>query len=94
MAFAAVITTGLGLAAGFPVILGYVGQLYASLSGTAFSIALVIALLGNTILNYLFGWIAREYSVTWLPAQIIVCALCMFILLLLINQRIKGKVKI
>jgi MFS transporter, FHS family, glucose/mannose:H+ symporter len=94
MAFTAVITTGLGLAAGFPVILGYVGQLFASLSGTAFSIALVIALLGNTILNYLFGWIAREYSVTWLPAQIIVCALCMFILLLLINQKIKGKVKI
>ena len=58
VAFAAVIITGLGLAAGFPVILGYVGQLYATLSGTAFSIALVIALTGNTIINYLFGLVA------------------------------------
>jgi len=94
MAFLAVITTGLGLAAGFPVILGYVGQLYASLSGTAFSITLVIALMGNTILNYLFGWVARQYSVTYLPMQVIACAICMLILLLLIKKRLTGKVKI
>ena len=93
-AFAAVIVTGLGLAAGFPVILGYVGQLYANLSGTAFSIALAIALMGNTLLNYFFGWVARQYSVTYLPMQSIVCALFMFVLLILIKQRITGKVKI
>jgi len=61
MAFVAVIIIGLGLAAGFPVILGYVGQLYRELSGTAFSISLVIALIGNTLLNYLFGYISREF---------------------------------
>ena len=49
------IITGLGLAAGFPVILGYVGQLYANLSGTAFSIALVIALDGKYY-SELFFW--------------------------------------
>ncbi len=94
MAFVAVIITGLGLAAGFPVILGYVGQLYANLSGTAFSIALVIALTGNTLLNYFFGWIVRQYSVSYLPVQMIACVICMGILFILIKQKITGKVNI
>jgi fucose permease len=93
MAFSAVIVTGLGLAAGFPVILGYVGQLYRELSGTAFSISLVIALIGNTLLNYLFGYISRQYGVTYLPVQIIACTVCMFIVLYLIKRKISGKVK-
>ena len=92
VAFVAVIVTGLGLAAGFPVILGYVGQLYKDLSGTAFSIALVIALVGNTLLNYLFGYIARHYSINFLPIQIIACTLCMFTLLLLVKKKISGRV--
>lgn len=94
VAFTALIITGVGLAAGFPVILGYVGQLYAHLSGTAFSIALVIALTGNTIINYLFGLIAENYSVNYLPLLILACVICMIILLLLIKQKIAGKVKL
>ncbi len=94
LSFAAVMFTGIGLAGGFPVILGYVGQLYASLSGTAFSIALVIALTGNTILNYLFGRIAERYSAAYLPMQIIACIICMMIILVLIRQNIKEKVKL
>ncbi len=93
-AFAALIITGLGLAAGFPVILGYVGQLYASLSGTAFSIALVIALTGNTLINYSFGAFAGKNRVDYLPATILVCIVCMFILLLLIKQKIASKIKL
>jgi hypothetical protein len=89
-----VIFTGIGLAGGFPVILGYVGQLYASLSGTAFSIALVIALTGNTVLNYLFGEIAKRYGVVYLPMQIIACIICMLIILLLIKQKIEGRAKL
>ena len=53
LSFVALIICGIGLAAGFPVLLGYIGQLYANLSGTAFSIAFVIALAGNSIINYL-----------------------------------------
>jgi len=94
VAFTALIITGVGLAAGFPVILGYVGQLYAHLSGTAFSIALVIALTGNTIINYLFGFIAENYSVNYLPLLIMACVFCMTILLLLIKQKIAGKIKL
>jgi fucose permease len=92
--FAALIVTGVGLAAGFPVILGYVGQLYAHLSGTAFSIALVIALTGNTMLNYFFGFIAENYSVNYLPLLIIFCIICMLIILLLLKQKLAGKIKL
>ena len=93
IAFAALIITGLGLAAGFPVILGYIGQMYANLSGTAFSIALVIALTGNTLINYFFGFIADKYSINYLPLMIITCIICMIILLLLIKKMIGGKIK-
>ena len=94
IAFASLIITGVGLAAGFPVILGYVGQLYAHLSGTAFSIALVIALTGNTIINYFFGFIADKYSINYLPLLIIACIICMLILLLLIKQKIADKIRL
>ncbi len=94
ISFGALIVTGLGLAAGFPVILGYVGQLYAHLSGTAFSIALVIALTGNTLINYFFGFIADKYSTNYLPLAIIACIVCMIILLLATRQKIASKIKL
>jgi fucose permease len=94
IAFGALILTGLGLAAGFPVILGYVGQLYTSLSGTAFSIALVIALTGNIILNFSFGLIAENYSIKYLPILVMACVVCMTFILIAIRGKIAGKVKL
>jgi MFS family permease len=93
IAIAALVIIGAGLAAGFPVILGYIGQLYTNLSGTAFSIAFTIALAGNTLLNYIFGIIAKNYSITYLPLMILGCAACMIILLFLIKRNIDSKVK-
>lgn len=93
MAFMALVIIGAGFAASFPVVLGYIGQLYASLSGTAFSIALVIALTGNTLLNYLFGIIANKYSISSLPVLLLACIICMLVLLILIKQTITSKVK-
>ena len=94
IAFSALVITGVGLAAGFPVILGYIGELYARFSGTAFSIALVIALTGNAIINYCFGFIADQYSINYLPLLLIGCVTCMIILLLLIKQNIQGKIRL
>jgi FHS family glucose/mannose:H+ symporter-like MFS transporter len=93
MAFTALIIIGAGFAAVFPVILGYIGQLYANLSGTAFSIALVIALTGNTLLNYLFGIITNRYSISSLPVLLLACIICMLVLLILIKQTMTSKVK-
>ncbi|WP_199727505.1 MFS transporter [Hanamia caeni] len=57
------ILIGGGLAAGFPIMLGFVGDRFKELSGTAFSIAFVIALIGNMIINYCMGFIVQRYGV-------------------------------
>ncbi|MEO8822009.1 MAG: MFS transporter [Ginsengibacter sp.] len=62
-AVAGLILIGAGLAAGFPIMLGYVGDRFKELSGTAFSIAFVIALIGNMIINYSMGFIVQKYGV-------------------------------
>lgn len=54
---------GAGLAAGFPTMLGLVGNRYPHLSGTAFSLVLVIALLGNILVNYSMGVVAENYGI-------------------------------
>lgn len=54
---------GAGLAAGFPTMLGLVGNRYPQLSGTAFSFVLVVALLGNMLVNYSMGQVAENYGI-------------------------------
>ena len=53
-----IILLGGGMSTGFPVMLGYIGEKFSSLSGTAFGVVLVLALLGNTLINLVMGWIA------------------------------------
>ena len=62
------------------VILSIVGSRYASLSGTAFSVALVIALIGQTLLNSLTGIISQGYSIVVYPYMMIVSLLIMLLL--------------
>lgn len=50
-----ILLVGVGFAAVFPVVLGYVGDRYPRLSGTAFSIAFVLALSGGMTLPYATG---------------------------------------
>jgi fucose permease len=51
---------GAGFSPGFPVILGWVGQRYAALSGTAFSVSLVMAVSGGMIVPLVTGMVARN----------------------------------
>lgn len=53
---------GAGLSATFPVILSIIGNRYPDFSGTAFSIALAIALVGQTALNALMGMLSHAES--------------------------------
>jgi MFS transporter, FHS family, glucose/mannose:H+ symporter len=62
-ALAGFILTGAGLAAGFPIMLGFVGTRHPSLSGTAFSIAFSVALIGNMLINYAMGIIAGSFGI-------------------------------
>jgi hypothetical protein len=69
----ALMMLGAGFAASFPVILGYIGHIYANLSGTAFSIAFVIGLTGNTLINYSFGLLSNQYGTKQLPVLLSMC---------------------
>jgi MFS family permease len=77
---------GFGLAAGFPVVLGAIGEIYSELTGTAFSIAFVIALLGGSTLPYLTGllgdWYGLRASLLIVPA-----GLCMMGILCIVAAR-------
>ena len=52
------ILVGMGLSSTYPVILSILGTRYPALSGTAFSIALAIALVGQAAMNGLMGMVS------------------------------------
>lgn len=56
------VLVGLGFAAVFPVVFAYVGNLYSRLSGTAFSVVLVMALTGGMLYPYVTGIIANSFG--------------------------------
>jgi len=72
------ILLGLGFSAGFPVVLAKVGERYPELSGSAFSFVLVIALLGNTLLNYLTGILTNSFGLHYYPLMLILSVVIMF----------------
>ncbi|MCL6268072.1 MFS transporter [Flagellimonas myxillae] len=78
---------GFGIAAVFPVILGYIGQLYTKLAGTAFSIAITIALLGNVLANYFMGQVSQHYGVKVLPYFMTAFIVAVLLLLFTVKNR-------
>ena len=61
-ASAGIFLVGAGFAAVFPVVLGFVGDRYAQLSGTAFSVVIVMALIGGMLLPYATGVLGGIYG--------------------------------
>ncbi len=72
---------GFGLAGGFPVIISYIGTSYKHISGTAIGFAMFIALSGNTLLNYMMGFISESFGISSFPIFIIVLLLIQAIIL-------------
>ncbi|NML21608.1 MFS transporter [Pseudoflavitalea sp. G-6-1-2] len=81
------ILSGAGVAAGFPVMLGIVGERFPNLSGTAFSVVFAIALIGNMLLNYVMGWVVQHYGVHHLTTVSYMVIGCMIILYILIFKK-------
>jgi MFS transporter, FHS family, glucose/mannose:H+ symporter len=86
VAVAGLIAIGAGLAAGFPVMLGLIGNKFADLSGTAFSIVLTIALVGNMIVNFLMGVIAEKFGIIHLPTMAFSLTVIMITLFTLLRK--------
>jgi len=79
---------GAGLAGGFPIMLGFVGEQYAALSGTAFSFVLVVGLAGNMIINYLMGIISQAFGIQHVVTVAFIEALMLILLCMIILKRL------
>ena len=86
VAMLALVLVGAGLAGGFPIMFGIVGNRYSNLSGTAFSFVLVIALIGNMLVNYAMGMIAEHYGVEQVVNVALVELVVMFLLCVFIKK--------
>jgi MFS transporter, FHS family, glucose/mannose:H+ symporter len=80
---------GAGLAAGYPVMLGFVGDRYKTLSGTAFSIVISMALVGSMMINYLMGLIVERFGIQHLTTMGFVLTTGMLFFLLMIFKKIE-----
>ena len=90
LSVAGLIFLGAGLAGGFPLMLGFVGNRYKELSGTAFSFVFVIALAGNMIINYSMGIIAQTYGIQHLITVAFAELIMMIVLCTIILKKIKS----
>lgn len=73
----------LGLSGGFPIVLGMVGDRFASWTGTAFGVVFSVALVGNIIINYLTGVASEFWTIRSFPVLFLASGILMFIMLLI-----------
>ncbi len=80
---AGVFLIGCGFAATYPVVLGFVGDRYEQLSGTAFSVVIVMALVGGMLLPYATGALGAVYglrgSFLIIPTALVLLAALLFV---------------
>lgn len=86
LAYPGIFLIGAGLAAGFPVSLGYAGDLYPKVSGTAFSILLVMALTGGSLLPFLAGWLGAEFG---LRSSFLITPVALVLMLVVLGLALK-----
>jgi MFS family permease len=89
VALTAALFIGAGLAACFPVVLSYIGDLYPAQSGTAFSTIFFIALIGNMTINKSFGLLAQIHGIQQYTKVMLGCLAGSAILLFLVLKQIR-----
>ena len=77
---------GSGLAPGFPVMLGTAGELFKEVSATAFSFAMLVALVGNTLINYTTGVLTEKYGMGVFPYVIMTEIMAMILIFMIISS--------
>ena len=92
--FLALFLLGIGCAAVFPVVLSYTGELFAAISGTAFSIVMVIAAVGNILINYSMGLIAHRFGIGHYTTLLFVSLIIMVVLILVALRRIRKHITV
>ncbi len=89
VSLAAALLIGAGLAAAFPVVLSYIGDLYPAQSGTAFSTIFFIALIGNMTINKSFGLLAQIRGIEQYTKVMLGCLAVFAVLLLLVVRELR-----
>ncbi|MCK5329898.1 MAG: MFS transporter [Candidatus Marinimicrobia bacterium] len=82
---------GVGFAAGFPVILGFIGEIYPSVTGTAFSLVFTMALIGGMTLPYLTGVISHYFDFRISFILVPLSLVCMLVLLQVVLRKLPSK---
>ncbi len=91
---AAAFLIGAGLAAAFPIVLSYVGDLHPAQSGTAFSTIFFVALIGNMAINKSFGALAQIHGVRRYTSVMLACLAISSMLLWLVTKQVKARMPI
>ena len=89
VSLAAALLIGAGLAAAFPVVLSYIGDLYPAQSGTAFSTIFFIALIGNMTINKSFGALAQVHGIQQYTHVMLACLAASAVLLFLVVKQLR-----
>jgi fucose permease len=80
---------GAGLSAGFPILLGFLGELYHDLTGTAFSAVFVMALVGGSVLPYSTGVLGDRIGLRASLLVVPLCVLAQGLLFVPLQQRLR-----
>lgn len=81
---------GVGFATTFPTVLGFVGERYALLSGTAFSLVIAIALLGGMFFPWLTGILGGRYGMRGSFVSFPVTLVILAVLLAILSRRLRS----
>ena len=92
-AYIAMTLIGFGVGATFPVVLGYIGGTFRNQSGTAMSIAIFIALLGQFTFNKLTGNAFALGKYATLPALMFTAVVAMMVIIPFALKQTKNKTK-
>lgn len=79
LAMLAMVLVGFGISATYPVVLGNIGARFNELSGTAFGIALSVALAGSSVINAFVGGLLLDYYPYVMIAAVMMMAVLFYV---------------
>ena len=87
--YSATALIGFGVGATFPVVFNYIGRTFSDMSGTAFSIAIFIALLGQFSFNKIVGILFDKSHYAYFPLMLAFAVIMMMMILPLAKSKTK-----
>ncbi|MCL1932285.1 MAG: MFS transporter [Candidatus Azobacteroides sp.] len=81
---------GSGMAGVFPIVMGFIGNHYKETTGTAIGIVLFIGLCGNSLINYLMGYVSEVFGIKTFPVLILLILGLQAIALFCEKRKAKG----